>query len=707
MSQRHACPDGHRWEVEGEAAAPVCPICGQTASANDSAVATAGLTNESVPAGASARSAVGYEVLEELGRGGMGVVYRARHLKLDRVVALKVILSGAQASEEERSRFAAEAQAVARLRHPNVVTLLELGSADGAPYFTMDYCPGSLVEKVGKPWPARDAAALVEALARAVQHAHEHGVIHRDLKPANVLFTEDGTPRIADFGLAKKLDDARRTASGAILGTPAYMAPEQAAGKTSEIGPLVDVWALGAVLYELLVGRPPFLADGAANTLVRILSDDPSPPRSLDRSVPRDLETIALRCLSKEPRRRYASAKDLADDLRRFLDGEPIKARPRWGLSRRKRAWLKTGGVALLAALLVFGLFAGVGAYRHWSWRQYDQAWKRAARHRERQELDEAIAAYTEAHRLRPNEPDPLSNRGWVHFQKGEIDLALRDYEEALKRDPDNLWSFRGRGYVLLAAGRYEESIADLTRALEIDPNAGPPWLNRAKARLHLGRFAEAEADLGRAVAYPDTKDEAVHVRAVAHAAQGRYADCLRDVEELAGHLGVSQTLFSRSAIALALDERTTHRNTRDRLLALAEAAEEPTACVLAARLGALAEVTEVEPERLQRLVGRGLEVAPDSHFFRRVQAQVWLRAGKAEAALAELAAMLGRSSTYSPAIVRLLIALAHHKLRHKDDARRALAAALEEPVPVTHVHETLEYQVLLIEARKAIPSKD
>jgi serine/threonine-protein kinase len=272
----------------------------------------------------------GYEVLGELGRGGMGVVYKARHSQLNRVVALKMILAGGHAGEHELARFRTEAEAVARLQHPNVVQIYEVGEADGKQFFALEYCAGgSLADKLqGTPLPAREAARLVEALARGMEAAHQKGIIHRDLKPANVLLAEDRTPKITDFGLAKKLEEAAgQTGSGDILGTPSYMAPEQAGGRAREVGPLADVYALGAILYELLTGRPPFRAESSLDTLLQALESQPAPPRLLNPKVDRDLETVCLKCLEKDPQRRYASAAALAADLERYLAGEPVQAR--------------------------------------------------------------------------------------------------------------------------------------------------------------------------------------------------------------------------------------------------------------------------------------------------------------------------------------------------------------------------------------------
>jgi serine/threonine protein kinase len=278
----------------------------------------------------------GYAVEAELGRGAMGVVYRARQLALGRTVALKMILAGDHASEQERARFRQEAEAIARLSHPNIVQIHEVGEHDGLPFLALEFCPGgSLADRLdGTPLPPGEAARLVETLARAMQPAHEAQVVHRDLKPANVLLSADGTPKVTDFGLARKLDaatvDLAATRPGAVLGTPSYMAPEQAGGRSGEVGPAADVYALGAILYECLTGRPPFKAATLHETLLQVTADEPVPPRQLQSQTPRDLETIVQKCLRKEPAQRYGSAAELADDLSRQQRGEPIRARP-WG----------------------------------------------------------------------------------------------------------------------------------------------------------------------------------------------------------------------------------------------------------------------------------------------------------------------------------------------------------------------------------------
>ena len=300
-----------------------------------------------MPTSAELPQIPGHELLEVLGRGGMGVVYKARHLRLNRTVAVKMLLTGAHASPEARERFLREAEAAAGLRHPNIVQVHDMGDQDGQPYFTMEFVEGgNLAQKLaGTPQPPRQAAALLATLSEAVQAAHRSGIVHRDLKPSNVLLTADGTPKISDFGLARRMEgESGLTWTGIAIGTPSYMAPEQAEARPLAWGPAVDVYALGAILYELLTGRPPFRAETAAETVRQVISQEPVPPSRLNGKVPRDLETICLKCLHKEPRLRYAGAEALAADLRRFLAGEAIAARPDGRLAQAGPAGPPTAG---------------------------------------------------------------------------------------------------------------------------------------------------------------------------------------------------------------------------------------------------------------------------------------------------------------------------------------------------------------------------
>ncbi|HYT88518.1 MAG TPA: serine/threonine-protein kinase [Gemmataceae bacterium] len=293
----------------------------------------------------------GFEILGTLGAGGMGVVYKARQTRLGRLVALKVIRAGPYADPQNLSRFRTEAEATARLQHPNIVQVYEVGEHQGRPYLVLEFVGrGNLAEQLdGTPLPPRRAAELVLALARAMAHAHERGVLHRDLKPANVLLAEDGTPKIADFGLAKRLDaDRGQTRTGEILGTPSYMAPEQAEGRVRDLGPATDIYALGAILYELLTGRPPFKGASMLDTLEQVRTHEPVAPTALQPTVPGDLETICLKCLQKEATHRYPSAEALARDLQCFLAGEPISARSLTGLERLTRTIRFSGAPATM-----------------------------------------------------------------------------------------------------------------------------------------------------------------------------------------------------------------------------------------------------------------------------------------------------------------------------------------------------------------------
>jgi serine/threonine-protein kinase len=317
---------------------------------------------------AGAFSVPGYEIGCVLGHGGMGVVFKATQVRADRIVALKVIKANFADDDDLRGRFRTEAQALARIKHANIVQIYDVGEESGCPYFSMEFVSGgSLAERLQRETlPVQEAARLIETLARAVEAAHQAGVLHRDLKPSNVLLDSDGTPRITDFGLAKQLEkDDSHTRTGAVLGTPAYMAPEQASGQLARIGKATDVYGLGATLYELLTGRPPFRADHSAATVQLVLTAEPTPPSRSRSGIPLELEAICLKCLEKDPDSRYPSAAALADDLGRFLRGESTVARPLrwrgklWRALRRRRAAVAVV-VLVLAAVVVTGVIVNL-----------------------------------------------------------------------------------------------------------------------------------------------------------------------------------------------------------------------------------------------------------------------------------------------------------------------------------------------------------
>lgn len=313
---------------------------------------------------------LGYMIENVVGAGGMGVVYLARHIRLNRPVAIKMLLAGGYASPQDRERFKRESEAIAAICHPNVVQVFDAGECDGHPYYVMEYIEGgTLAQKLdGHPRSSRSAAADVATLARAVHAAHACGVMHRDLKPGNILVTADGTLKVADFGLARRSHDASAMTHvatwGAWMGTPCYMAPEQASGAARDFAPMSDIYSLGTILYELLTGRPPLRGENAAETLRQVMTQDPVPPQRLNPGASRDVQTICMKCLQKDPTRRYASAADLADDLDRFLRGDAIHARP-VGVLERSVKWCRrkpavATGVALATVLLCVLIAVGV-----------------------------------------------------------------------------------------------------------------------------------------------------------------------------------------------------------------------------------------------------------------------------------------------------------------------------------------------------------
>jgi serine/threonine-protein kinase len=514
----------------------------------------------------------GYEILSELGRGGMGVVYQARQTALKRPVALKVIASGPWAGPDELARFRAEAEAAARLQHPNIVQVYEVGEYEGRPFFSLEYVAGGTLAAhlAGKPLPARAAAELLRTLALAMHAAHERGIVHRDLKPANVLLASPGResgespiPKVADFGLAKRLGDSSMTQSGMVVGTPSYMAPEQARGQVRDLGPSADVYALGAILFECLTGRPPFNGATPEETLRQVREQPPVAPRRLNAAVPRDLETVCLKCLEKEPPRRYASAQALADDLGRFLGGRPIEARPA-GLAERLFKWAKRRPAVAALVAVAAGALVVIAALGLWSYlrisHEAELASKREAYARralddwytnvaeewladepqgdplQQMFLTKARDQYEELARLGGDDPDGRREtaRAWFHAGQLERTLSRRveaadDYGQAIAlqqqlRDrfpakptyrQDQANSYNWLGELHREAGAPREAEDNFRKALELQEGLrreapDDPDYRRELARSHSNLGLVEMDDPDRAAAARDDFDRAV-----------------------------------------------------------------------------------------------------------------------------------------------------------------------------------------------------
>lgn len=593
MRQRLSCPRGHHWEMSGVGfplGMMACPVCGVVCAME--AVQTKPIHSawesrtepEAARPGESQKLPFlpGYEILGRLGEGAMGVVLLARHLRLNRLVAIKLLASGAHAGPRQLARFQVEAEALATLHHPHIVEIYEVGEADHVPYFAMEYVNGgTLAERLnGQPQLPAQAARLLETIARAVHVAHQHGIIHRDLKPGNVLLTgrSDGpsslpeaddrppdlfecVPKISDFGLARRLEQTTPGETAVILGTPCYMAPEQGFGDLQAVGTSADIYAQGVILYELLTGRVPFLGPSALATLELARTAEPPSPRSLRPSVPRDLETICLKCLEKEPGKRYPSAEALADDLRRFLNHEPVHARAtpfherivKW--VRRRPASAALLGVVVLATALLGVIL--------WSNARQREAARASARFRiahtvndmytqvaekwlanepemdpvQREFLEKALALYQELVREEPTNPALRREHGLAYFRVGQIyrvlgkpDQAEQAYRQALslqgrlhaespgqaeyRQDLANTHNWLGE--LLRAGGRrlqeaeqaYRAALRLQQRLVEDFP--GQPAYQRDLARSHdnlglvlaaTGRFPEAGANHDQAIA--------------------------------------------------------------------------------------------------------------------------------------------------------------------------------------------------------------
>ncbi len=468
------------------------------------------------------RTIDGYEIMGELGRGGMGIVFKARGRRLNRLVAIKTVSEATFTAPAQLRRFLAEAEVIARLKHPNIIPIYAVGEENGRPYFSLELAEGgNLAERLGKgPITARQAAEMIEMLARAVSAAHAAGIVHRDLKPSNVLLSSDGTPKIGDFGLAKLLgDDSARTISGEVLGTPSYMAPEQAEGRSRDVGPAADIYALGAILYHALTGRPPFLGASAVETMKLVTSTEAVPPRRQRPEIPRDLETITLKCLEKDPRGRYPDAAALADDLRRFLEGRPIAARPVGPLGRFWR-WRRRNPplAATAAALLLTFIFGTPALLGLWLRARADRASALVDRGRAEVDRDRAERSRDRAVRavdsLLRTESEALTTEELRPYRKALIDagisqsLALvRDLEGDPRAESERLVAYQALALVQAEAGDKAAAIETIRKAVALaeslvsrDPAAIRPRISLA-ASLHHASVIFSDEPSRRAAA--------------------------------------------------------------------------------------------------------------------------------------------------------------------------------------------------------------
>jgi tetratricopeptide (TPR) repeat protein len=560
-------------------------------SGSDLTVAAGTASAPTERANRAAPAIEGYEVLGELGRGGMGVVYRARQIRLNRPCVLKMILAGVHTDAASVVRFLAEAEAVARVQHPHIVQIHYIGEADGLPFFELEYVEGGSLDRRldGTPWPALRAAALVEALARGVAEAHRQGIIHRDLKPGNVLLAADGTPKITDFGLAKALDkDSGLTRTDSIMGSPGYMAPEQAAGQAKQVGPLADVYALGAILYELLTGGAPFRGTTALEIIEQVRHAEPMPPSRLVPGLLRDVETIALKCLQKEPGKRYDSAAALAEDLRRFLRGETILARP---VSPVERGWrwcrrnpIVAGLTAALVAFLILATTASLVAYgrmRRLARGEHtarlaavsemeaaqDARKQEAAQRRRAEDNFQKARAAVDDYLITVSESQLLKAPGLQPLRGELLESALRFYQDFLKERGDDptlrvelaATQFRiGRIQAELGAtdaARRALKSAIATYEAEIAKNPQGRALRSALADtwLALGDMAYNFGGQGTAPEVLVAWEKAAELREVVARSRPDDLDCQGDLAETCGRVAIAYDQAGRDGMPARL----------------------------------------------------------------------------------------------------------------------------------------------------------
>ncbi|MBI3724576.1 tetratricopeptide repeat protein [bacterium] len=528
----------------------------------ETAIAPAGKVASAKGESADSREAAGerigrYVVQGELGRGGMGVVYRALDTELRRPVALKMVLDPSRAGAAEIARFRREAAACAQLRHPGIVSVFEVGEHEKRPYLVMELVVGesfeSLLSKAAMP--PKKVAEIVRGVALALEHAHERGVIHRDVKPQNVIVDRAGAPHLMDFGLARSLAaTAQLTATGDVLGTPAYMAPEQAEGTPGDHGPWTDVYALGAVLFRGLTGRPPFEAASVQALLWQVISKEPVSPRKINAQVHPDLETIALRCLAKEKERRLPSARFVADELGRYLEGVPILSRPMGGVERA-RVWVGRNR-KLALAFATAGLAVVLAAVAVPLWLSSDQEARRLRKIEEDQRAAQTLVSDARAHYVARDfaaavrdcslalERDPSSkaallSRASTYYAMEELDLAISDASRVIEIDGDCAEALALRASSLRRKGDHAGAVTDWKRVVDLDPRSARSLWNLASARYAVRDYDRAIEEASRSIALQPSA-EPFAIRALARAQKGdldgAVADCDRAVE-----LGPSQ----------------------------------------------------------------------------------------------------------------------------------------------------------------------